>query len=197
LGCKDRTLQESIVSDQIKSAIEHLIETVNAKPRIATSVFRASSYSDQDNYAVRSQIRGFAVAMDEPLELGGSDSGPNPVEMLLLAALGSCQEIVYRAYAAVLGLHIERIEVHVKGCLDLRGLLNLADVSSGFSNISFTTLIVSDEPEEKLHELAELVERHCPVIDTLIRPVDIRGKVEIRRPEQATPPRVILEDLPK
>lgn len=184
------------MSDQIKSAIKHLIETVNAKPQIATSVFRASSYSEQDTFAVRSQIRGFAVAMDEPLELGGNDSGPNPVEMLL-AALGSCQEIVYRAYAAVLGLHIERIEVHAKGYLDLRGLLNLADVPSGFSNISFTTLIVSDEPEDKLHELAELVERHCPVIDTLIRPVDIRGKVEIRRPEQATPPRVILEDLPK
>lgn len=183
------------MSEQIKSAIQHLIETVNAKPQVATSVFRATSYSEQDDFAIRSQVRGFTTVMDEPLELGGSDSGPNPVEMLL-AALGSCQEIVYRAYAAVLGLRIERIEVHAKGYLDLRGLLNLADVPSGFSNIFFTTLIVSDEPEEKLHELAKLVERHCPVMDTLSRPVDVNGKVEIRRLETlASPPKVMAEIL--
>ena len=185
------------MSDQIKSAIELLTETLNAKPQIATSVFRASSYSDQDSFAVRSQFRGFTVVMDEPLELGGNNSGPNPVEMLL-AALGSCQEIVYRAYAAVLGLRIERIEVHAKGYLDLRGLLNLADVPAGFSNVSFTTLIVSDEPEEKLHQLAVMVERHCPVMDTLSRSVDINGKVEIRRSETSgETPKVILAELPK
>jgi uncharacterized OsmC-like protein len=83
-------------------------------------VFRTSSSSENDSFAVRSQIRGFTTTIDEPLELGGTDSGPNPVE-LLLAALGGCQEIVYRAYAAVMGLEIERIEVHAKGYLDLCG----------------------------------------------------------------------------
>lgn len=98
---------------------------------------------------------GFTTTIDEPLELGGTDSGPNPVE-LLLAALGGCQEIVYRAYAAVMGLEIERIEVHAKGYLDLSGLLNLADVSSGFSQVSFTTKSISNEPEEQLRQLAKL-----------------------------------------
>lgn len=134
------------MSNEIKKAVQNLIETINNKPQIATTVFRASSFSEQDGFAVRSQIRGFSTVMDEPLELGGTDTGPNPVEMLL-AALGGCQEIVYRAYAAVMGLEIERIEVHAKGYLDLRGLLNLAEVPSGFSQISFTTRIVSAEPE--------------------------------------------------
>ncbi len=185
------------MSEEIKKAIQNLIETINDKPQIATSVFRASSYSEQDSFAIRSQIRGFSAVMDEPLELGGTDTGPNPVEMLL-AALGACQEIVYRAYAAVMGLKIEGIEMHAKGYLDLRGLLNLAEVPSGFSQVSFTTRIVSAEPEQKIRQLAEMVERHCPVMDTLMRKVAVNGKVEVKRPDvPAESPRVVLSEIPK
>lgn len=41
-------------------------------------------------------------AVDEPPALGGSDPGPNPVE-LVLAALRTCREITSRAYATALG----------------------------------------------------------------------------------------------
>jgi len=184
------------MSQEIKQAIENLITAISGKPQMATSVFRASSYSEQDSLVVESRMRGFTATIDEPLELGGADSGPNPVEMLL-AALGGCQEIVYRAYASVMGLRIERIEVHAKGYLDLRGLLNLAEVPAGFSQISFTTRIVSDEPEEKLRQLAEMVERHCPVMDTLQRPVPVAGKVEVVTSEGAVGAgKVILASVP-
>lgn len=173
------------MSQEIKNTLLQLIETVNKQPHAASSVFRASTYSEQDGFAVRSQIRDFEINMDEPLELGGTDSGPNPVE-LLLSALGGCQEIVYRAYAAIMGLQIERIEVHAKGYLDLRGLLNLADVPSGFSKVSFKTKIISDESEEKIRQLAELVEQHCPVMDTLMRGVSVSGKVEVLKSTEAS-----------
>ena len=183
------------MSTEIKNAITQLIDTIEKKPQVATSVFRASSYSETDSFVVRSQIRGFTTIIDEPLELGGTDTGPNPVE-LLLAALGGCQEIVYRAYAVVMGLDIDRIEVHAKGYLDLRGLLNLADVPSGFSQISFTTKIVSDEPEEKLRQLAEMVEKHCPVMDTLMREIAVSGKVEVLKSgETSEPPKVVLSEI--
>jgi len=185
------------MSQEIQNAIAQLVETISKKPQVATSVFRASSFSETASFAVRSQIRGFSTVMDEPLELGGSDSGPNPVEMLL-AALGGCQEIVYRAYAAVMGLKIERIEVHAKGYLDLRGLLNLEDVPSGFSQVSFTTKIISDEPEEKIRELAEMVEKHCPVMDSLMREIPVAGKVEVVKGNQTSePPKVVLSEIPK
>lgn len=184
------------MSKEIQQALSELIETLGKKPQLANSVFRASTFSEQDSLAVRSQIRGFSTTMDEPLELGGTDTGPNPVE-LLLAALGGCQEIVYRAYASVMGLKIERIEVHAKGYLDLRGLLNLADVPAGFSQISFTTQVISDEPEEKIKELAEMVERHCPVMDSLMRAVAVSGKVEVKRTLGAQEiPCVVLAEIP-
>ena len=170
------------MSDPINASVENLIEAVKKNPKLANSVFRASTYSDQPNFTVRSEVRGFTVAIDEPRELGGDDTAPNPVEMLL-AALGGCQEIVYRAFAAILGIEIERIEIHAKGHLDLHGFLGLnAEVPAGFSDISFTTRIISSASEEAIGQLAALVERHCPVQDTLTRAVPVNGKVELQRP---------------
>lgn len=170
------------MSDSIKESVEHLIEAVKKNPKLANTVFRASTYSDEHSFTVRSEVRGFAVPIDEPRELGGDDTAPNPVE-LILAALGGCQEIVYRAFAAVLGIEIERIEVHAKGYLDLHGFLGLNEnVPAGFSNVSFTTRIVSPAPEASILQLAALVEKHCPVQNTLARPVPVSGKVELQRP---------------
>ncbi len=169
------------MTDTIKASVEHLISTVKSNPKLANSVFRASTYSDNPDFAVRSEVRGFTVPIDEPRDLGGTDTAPNPVE-LLLAALGGCQEIVYRAFAAVMGIEIERIEVHVKGNLDLHGFLGLAEVPAGFSSISFTTRIVSSDSPERISRLAALVEKHCPVQDTFARPIPVSGKVELMQP---------------
>ena len=167
--------------DTIKRSVENLIATVKKNPKLANSVFRASTYSEGQSFTVRSEIRGFTVPMDEPRELGGNDTAPNPVE-LLLAALGGCQEIVYRAFAAVLGIEISSIEVHAKGNLDLHGFLGLTDIPAGFSNISFTTRIVSSASPESISQLAALVEKHCPVQDTIARPVPVSSKVELMQP---------------
>lgn len=74
--------------------------------------------------------------------------------------------------------------------------MNLADVSSGFSQVSFTTKIISNEPEERLRQLAETVEKHCPVMDSLMREVAVSGKVEVLNPgAEFEPPNVILSEI--
>lgn len=169
------------MTDTIKTSVEKLIVTVMTNPQLANSVFRASTYSETSGFTVLSDICGVTVPMNEPRELGGNDTAPNPVE-LLLTALGGCQEIVYRAFAAVLGIEIDHIEIHAKGNIDLRGFLGLAEVPAGFINISFTTRIVSSASPESISQLAAFVEKHCPVQDTLARPVPIIGKVELMQP---------------
>lgn len=170
------------MSGKIREAVARLTEDIARNPQGAHTVFRVStSATEGDRLMTKSEIRSFGVSMDEPRDLGGDDTAPNPVEMVL-AALGSCQAIVYRAFAVALGMDIRKIEVHAKGHLDLRGFLNMADVPAGFSNVTFTTRVVSPEPPERIRQLAGLVEKHCPVMDTLQRPVAVRGKVELRSP---------------
>lgn len=61
------------------------------------TLFQASAHL-QDGVQVKVKSRNFQVTIDEPKELGGTDTGMNPVE-LLLCALGACQAIVARVYA--------------------------------------------------------------------------------------------------
>lgn len=165
------------MSEQIKGAIVGLTRALTTNATAAKVVFRAATVSAEDTLSTESRIRTFTVQLDEPRELGGTDTGPNPVEAVL-AALGSCQTIVYRAYANALGLRIDRIEVDARGHLDIRGFLNLAPVAPGFERVTFTTRIVSPEPAEKISELARLVEAHCPVLDILRTPVPVSGTLE-------------------
>jgi uncharacterized OsmC-like protein len=174
------------MSDELRAAIGGLIESVKSDPQNAAAVFRATSTSETPGFSVGSAVRDFSVVHDEPRQLGGEDTGPNPVEAVL-AALGSCQAIVYRAYAAALGLRIDRVQVQTTGHLDLRGFLNLGPVPAGFGRVSYDVRIESPETPEKIRELARLVDEHCPVLDTLRRPVEVSSALEIvSTPEAAT-----------
>lgn len=160
--------------DTVREALLATIERLQEKPAGANVVFRASTQLLQ-GVSCRGSVRDFPdLIIDEPPELGGADSGINPVE-LLLVALGTCQEIVYAAYAAVLGIPLSSVKVDLKGYVDLRGLFGLADVPSGYSDIRFETRIESDATSEEIQKLVETVEAHCPVLDTLSRPIDISG----------------------
>ena len=95
----------------------------------------------------------FALTIDEPPTLGGTDAGPNPVE-LVLAALASCQEITYRAYATALGIPLESVSVKLEGALDLRGFFAVKDgVRAGFNDVRGTVNLKSSASAADLAKL--------------------------------------------
>jgi uncharacterized OsmC-like protein len=174
------------MSDHLKKAIGALTDAVKSDPKSADAVFSATSTSDSPGFTIESGVRGFSVVLDEPKQLGGDDKGPNPAEAVL-AALGSCQAIVYRAYAAALGLRLDRVQVEAKGELDLRGFLNLGPVRPGFGRVTYAVRIESPEPAEKIRELARVVDEHCPVLDIIRNPVEVSNRLEIVSTPHAQP----------
>jgi putative redox protein len=137
-----------------------------------------------DGFLTRAQIRQFGFTVDEPENLGGTDQGPNPVE-LVLAALGTCQEIVYATYARVLGVPLESVSVKVEGALDPRGFFGVADVPAGFQTITYTVDIQSPASEEQVRRLVDAVNSHCPVLDILRQPVPVEGRYSLNGAEVA------------
>jgi len=165
--------------ESLKSTLQQTIEAISNKPETAKVVFRAET-GLVENLRCTAKIRGFEpLTIDEPPTLGGTDAGMNPVE-LLLAALGTCQEIMYGAYAAVMGVPLDEVKVDVKGYLDLRGLFGMDEsVPSGYTGVKYETRIKSAADDETLRTLIKTVESHCPVMDTLKRPIDVTGDVYI------------------
>src|SRR6202011_1836719 len=104
----------------------------NADHAIAT--FSAAS-RQVEGLRSETKIRQFSLTVDEPPTLGGTDAGPNPVE-LVLAALATCQEITYRAYATALGVPLDSVSVKLEGVLDLRGFFAVDEgVRPGFTEV--------------------------------------------------------------
>lgn len=163
----------------IKQALLATIAGINKNPPTAKVVFRAGSRLEED-VRCSAQIRDFPpLVIDEPPALGGQDAGANPVE-LVLAALGTCQEIMYAAYASVMDIPLDGVEITARGYLDLRGLLGLhADIPPGYQRVSFDVDIRSSAPEEDLRRLIDAVEAHCPVLDILTRSLPVQGKARV------------------
>lgn len=163
----------------LKDALSKTVAGIQQNPIMSRVVFEAET-ALVEGVRCTGKVRNFApIVVDEPPELGGQDKGANPVE-LLLVALGSCQEIMYAAMASMMGIKLDEVKVNLKGSLDLKGLFGMDPaIPPGYQKITYETILKSSAPEEELRKLIDAVETHCPVLDTLIRPIEVTGKVTI------------------
>lgn len=134
--------------------------------------FKATAHL-QKGMVVKARSRNFEITIDEPKNLGGTDTAMNPVETVL-CALGACQSIVARAYAKKFNIRLEDFWVEVEGDLDTDGFMNISDVRRGYSDIRYTFHIKTDAPQEQVHEFVQFIERTCPVGDTIANPVNLK-----------------------
>jgi putative redox protein len=163
--------------DRLGAVIEQVRADLGNAPEPPIATFSATT-SLVDEYRTTVRIREFALDVDEPPLIGGTDTGPTPVE-LVLAAPGACQEIVYATYARVLDIPLDGVEVSAEGRLDLRGFFGVADVPAGFQDVTFTVDIASPAAPEDIARLVDAVNAHCPVLDILKQPVLVRGEARL------------------
>lgn len=95
---------------------------------------------------------------------------------LLLGALAACAQITCQMVATAMGIPTEHIEVTVEGDLDLAGTLGVSkEALVGFEHIRVRFDIRAPQATaEQLSRLREKTEQYCVVMQTLLRPPDMR-----------------------
>ncbi len=161
------------LNDVDLDAVAGLVGKIQAEPDVAATKWTAS-VDWKGGFRSEAKIRDFApAASDEPAQLGGTDSGPNPVEQVL-AALGNCLAVGYAANATVAGIELKDLRIDLEGDLDLHAFLGLKDGNAGYDNISVRVHIDSDAPAEAIQALHDKVVGTSPVGHTLARPVPVK-----------------------
>ncbi|MCL5961720.1 MAG: OsmC family protein [Chloroflexi bacterium] len=165
------------------SQLVGVVQAVNANPSLGRTLWRARTKWN-GGFQVQASIRDFTVGLDEPKDLGGTDTAPNPVEVIL-GAYGACLTIGYVMNAAVRGIEIQKLEIELDGDIDLPGFLGLEipglEALPGFTNIRAKVFIKSTAPLEDLEKLSRDVTRTSPVGLTLSKPVNLSVELVQRR----------------
>ncbi|MGA8291976.1 MAG: OsmC family protein [Rhodoplanes sp.] len=118
--------------------------------------------------------RRFAIDIDEPCELGGTNRFANPQEHLL-AALNACVMVGYVAQCAVRGITLESLEIETDGEIDLRGFLGIDPaVPPGYENLRYVVRIKGSGTREEFAEIHEAVMATSPNFYNVSRPVVLK-----------------------
>lgn len=166
------------MSTPLADAIDAAAGNFRQDPLKARGTFRSTSQLGE-RFRSSVQLRGHSLTVDEPHGIGGTDAGPTPIE-LVLAALGTCQEITYRAFATALAIPLETVAVTVEGDIDFRGFFAIDErIRPGFERLRVQVRLVSSAGEAELQRLTDTVNRHCPVLDMLSNPVPTSFSVEV------------------
>ena len=107
------------------------------------------------------------VIIDQPTPAGGTDAGPTPLDVQLIA-LGGCVAAIGRIIANQRKLAVRGIEVTVEGDIDTDGLLGKPTQQRiGFNAITARVKIDADmspaEKEQFLHD----IDARCPISENL------------------------------
>ena len=126
--------------------------------------------------------RQFVLLGDESVELSGTDTAPGAVEEMMYA-LGTCIVAAANANAALMGVKLDRLEVHLESDLDLHGLFAVdEEVRAGVQNMRAYITISGDADEETLKKIAMAGYTYSPVSETLRNGISFEPSIKVMKP---------------
>jgi putative redox protein len=128
-------------------------------------------------YQTEIQANGHRMIADEPIPVGGSDTGPSPYD-LLVAALGACTSMTLRMYADrkkwpldAITVRLMHRKIHARDCegCDKEG--------AKMDHIDRELELLGDLDEDQRAKLLQIADR-CPVHRTLHSPIRVETRLK-------------------
>jgi uncharacterized OsmC-like protein len=189
MAAQTKTVEPTVVNGINVDDLFGLIEGVRRDPEKAKTSWRVTTVW-QGQTRSRAQVEGFAIGgaqvprrfaidIDEPCELGGTNRFANPQEHLF-AALNACVTVGYVAQCAVRGIILESLEIETTGDIDLRGFLGIDPaVPAGYETMSYVVRIKGSGTREEFAEIHNAVMATSPNFYNVSRPVALKPTLVI------------------
>lgn len=112
----------------------------------------------------RSAVRARDVDMviDEPIERGGTNLGPMPVETMMLGLVG-CTHVITNKLAAHHGVTITSMDVDIDTTMDSRGTRLIEPIDVPFPKVAIHITADMEGPDEAIDTIIASLRHHCAV----------------------------------
>ena len=127
-------------------------------------------------FAQEIAVGGHRLLADEPVAVGGTDTGPGPYD-LLLAALGSCTSMTIALYARrkqwpleAVTVRLRYAKIHAEDCAECETKLGMLD------RIERDIELVGSLDEDQRARLLDIANK-CPVHRTLTSEISVRSRL--------------------
>jgi uncharacterized OsmC-like protein len=164
-----KQVTKDVAQDPSKGIVKfHVTSSWNGSGPKSTS--RVKSY-----YLGGEEIpRDFSLSIDEPKELLGTNTAPNPQEVLM-AAFNACTLATFVAACAVKGVELAALRIETEGGLDLRGFLGIdPSVKPGYEELHCTVKIKGRGTQEQFKEVLQTVLKTSPNYWNMANPVKVK-----------------------
>ncbi len=111
---------------------------------------------------------GFTLQSDFPKQMGGMGEGPTVCETCM-ASIATCLTQTMVAYATMMGVQLDRVEVNTEGDADLRGFTGISEnVRPGAQEFRIKVHLESNTAaKDQLEKLYEMGRKFSPAMDTI------------------------------
>ncbi len=126
--------------------------------------------SGESENATKMNLRAgkFHLVIDEPQQMGGTDDGPSPVQVLLMSLAG-CLNVTGHEVARQKGLKLNGMKVKIEGVMNPCTFIGCSFAErAGFQKIQVTiTPDMEGASDEEIANWMQETEERCPVTDNI------------------------------
>ncbi len=110
----------------------------------------------------RAWSRDVEMIIDEPIERGGSNEGPMPVEMVF-AGLAGCTHVISNKLAKANDVEIEDMEIDIVTTMDSHGTRLIKPIDVPFPKVVINVTATMSGHPENINEVVTKLKEHCAV----------------------------------
>lgn len=106
--------------------------------------------------------RGKSVVIDEPIQRGGTDEGPMPVEYVFMGLLG-CTHVISNKLARANGIEFTAMDIEIEVTMDSHGTRLIRPIDIPFPEVTLFITADYEGPREGALAVVEKLKDHCAV----------------------------------